>query len=465
MRGGPRLSYNTYVDPLLPILLGAMVVVALGANARTRRIDRLQATLEAPLAEVPPELAARWRPDPVLGGAVAVTALDAIYNLSQIDPGVLDAIDAAHGTRAFESYPELVGHVQEVAGRGDLAFTGMVSQYKGYVGELTVADHLRAQGHHVELSDTPNEAGVDALVDGQPVQIKSGLDSSAVTEHLEHYPDVPVITVAEHGEVFADAEMVTVLPDVSGAALEATTREALGGMDELAEVGFDMPLITIAISGASNVVQVWRGNRDVATALEFTGADTVGVGGGGFAGAQAGGVMGAAVGGPVGAALGAVAGAVAGSVAGRKLAKVWKERGLREARGQFNAVLAEVPDAMGEALSAKARELAKCSRDAEPRGLRGWLWPDAGWLVRREVSRRYAGWAARCSKFRVRVAHEAAEASNQGGEALAALGGTLLQRGSEEPVFSARLQALGSRAKDAAERVQQELRRLGYLTT
>lgn len=446
-----------------PSLIAAAVLgLAMLVVGRQVRIAKLRRGLDQPLDDVPPELQQRWFQDPVIAGAGAITAVDAVWALSQVDPRVLDAIDFAHGSKAFQSYPELVHHVEDVVGRGDAALTGMVSQYKGYFGELAVADHLRAQGHLVEMSTSPNEAGVDAVVDGQPVQIKSGLESSAVTEHLEKYPDVPVITVAEHAEVFDGAEMVTVLPDVSGAALEASTRETLDGIGDLSEVGFDFPLITAAISGATNIAAVARGTRDLETALEFTGADTVGVGGGGFVGAKTGGLAGAAVAGPFGAAVGAVLGAVGGSVAGRKLAKLFKERGLRAARTELNTTLAELPEAFGEALARKEHALMLRAWEASPRGGLRWMWPTQPWLLRREIAARYRRWAKSCGRVRGELAEVAQQAMRGGLEQSSALGGALLQGGLGEPVFSGRLQALAARAKAAAERVQAELRRLGY---
>ena len=250
------------MDPITLTIIAVAATTGAGLSflvARGVHVGSLRRQLERRLVDVPPDLAKRWTRDPVILGAAGVTAIDAIHGLSQIDPGVLDAIDAAHGAKAFESYPELVAHVEGVAGRGDAAFGGMVSQYKGYLGEQTVAEHLRAQGHHVVMPDTPNEAGIDAWVDGQPVQIKSGLDAGGITEHLERYPDVPVITVAEHADAFADEDMVTALPEVSGAALEATTAETLQGIEEFGDFALDIPIITAVISGATNITRVARG--------------------------------------------------------------------------------------------------------------------------------------------------------------------------------------------------------------
>ncbi len=130
--------------------------------------------------------------------SASVTLADAVFQLHRIDPGVLKAIDAAKGGQAFDNYNQLVKQVESVTSRGESAAQGLVSNYKGYYGEQILADTLRANGHHVEMADSPNQEGWDALVDGQPVQFKVGLGTSGIEEHLAKNPDIPVFTVGEH---------------------------------------------------------------------------------------------------------------------------------------------------------------------------------------------------------------------------------------------------------------------------
>ncbi len=452
------------MDPISLTLLAAVASGGAGLvflAARSAHVGSLRRQLERQLADVPPDLAKRWTRDPVIAGVAGVTAIDAIHGLSQIDPSVLEAIDAAHGAKAFESYPELVEHVQDVAGRGDAAFSGMVSQYKGYLGEQAVAEHLRAQGHHVEMPDAPNEAGIDAWVDGQPVQIKSGLDASGISEHLERYPDVPVITVAEHADAFAGEEMVTVLPEVSGATLEATTTETLQGIEGVGDFALDIPIITAVISGATNIYRVARGDSDIGTAAEFTAADTIGVGFGGVAGAKAGALAGSFLG-PIGAAVGAIGGGIGGALFGRQLSGLFKERKLRAAQKDLRTALMEIPRAHLEALESKEWALEQHARSVQPRGLWPWLWPNGGWVVRRKIADRYRAWAWRCRVAASRLNGEIyAAAGSAGQDGVAELGQRLLQGGAREPVFSARLQGLVTRMGEAVERINVELRKLG----
>ena len=440
-----------------------VVVLVFGVVViRALRIISVSGNMDKPLEGLPDELQERWSHDPVVLGSVGVTAIDAIYHLSQIDSRVLDAIDYSKGSLSFDSYNDLVNQVQDVFGRGPDAVAGLVNLNKGFLGELTITDHLRTQGHFVTMPNIPNEPGVDAWVDGNPVQIKSGLNPAGISTHLEKYPDIPVITVGEHAEVFANEEMVTALPEISGTALESLTENTLEGIDELADVGGDIPIVTAVISGTRNFHRVYKGDSDVLTALEFTASDTIGIGGGIFAGAKAGLIVGGAVGGPWGAAIGSIAGSIGGSIFGRGLSKYWKERGLRDARRRLQTSLAKLPEEYIAGLRTKIGALQIQEQRVKPSGFRSWLWPDQDWVVRSRIANQYKLWAERCRNLQVSLHERAIIAKQSGQEDLALLGQEILQDGFEEPVFTSGLQGLSPQISASIDEVTKELRKHGW---
>jgi len=333
--------------------------------------------------------------DPGIALPAGATALDAVFQLHRIDPNVLNAIDQAHGSSAFSSYNDLVSHVEAVGSRGEAAFTGMVSQYKGYLGENLMAQHLREQGHHVELATEPNQAGWDALVDGEPVQIKVG-GPETISEHLEKYPDIPVITVAENADKFAGEPMVMAVKELSGESIEEATTQTLQGIDGLDDVGLDFPVVTAVLSGARNLSLVASGDSDLGTAIKYTAADTVGVGAGGAAGAKAGTMIGGAIGGPIGAGIGAVIGGIGGAIMGRKGARHFKEGALREAEERLNCAVSRYPDLYGAALQKKAGVLEQTAREVQPGGLRATIWPSLGDTAGEGIAGKYREWSERC---------------------------------------------------------------------
>ena len=391
---------------------------------------------------------------------VGVTTADAIYELSRIDPEVLDAIDQAHGSQAFGSYNDLVNHIEDVASRGDAAVSGLVSQYKGYLGENLVAQHLRGGGHHVEMASTPNQEGWDAIVDGEKVQIKVGLDPDGVSDHLERYPGIPVVTVSEHAEQFADEPMVTAVTELSGESIHEATESTIAGVDGLDDVAFDFPIVTAVLSGTRNLRLVAEGHSDLGTALEYTAADTIGVGAGGAAGAKAGALVGGAVLGPVGSAAGAILGGIGGAIFGRVGAQKYKQKALREAQAHFDAVVNAYPYAYSDALRTKAATLGDTADRFGPRGLRFALWPSFGDIARRNVAGRYREHASKCAALAESVDLEMEATTTPDDEREAAK--RWFFEG-PEAAFSKRLQSVSATARAAYKRVVSELKKLGML--
>lgn len=395
----------------------------------------------------------------VTAGA-GVTAIDALWELHRIDDEVLEAYDAAHGTKQM-TYRQLVAHVQEKFSHGPQALAGEIRRIKGYLGERHLADHLANQGHHVEMANSPNQQGWDAYVDGERVQLKAGLDPSAITQHLAQHPDIPVVTVGEHADHFASNAMVTALPDVSGAVIQETTEQTLDAIDGLDGIEADFPIVTLLVAGARNARLVARGDSDLGTALEYATSDLVGGGGGALLGAKAGGMLGM-VAGPVGAAAGAVIGGILGGLAGRSASKEFKERHLRAAQDRLKSALAEYPKAYVAALGIKAESLASHARRVRPTGIRSIVWPKPSHTARRLIAQKYRVWARRCVARRASLAErlstpvEAADPREPNAQLA-----TELLRADQEPVSSFDTRRTRALIQRESLNVTAELKKLG----
>ncbi|WP_324715468.1 hypothetical protein U7230_08775 [Carboxydochorda subterranea] len=115
---------------------------------------------------------------------------------------------------------------------------------KGYVGEQVAADVLRSQGAVVALTAAPNQPEWDLLVNGEPYNVKVGVDPEHVARHFQEYPDVGVITSPELAAYFPEhADQIIALPELSNPALEHTTQQTV---EAIGEVGWDFqwPIVT-----------------------------------------------------------------------------------------------------------------------------------------------------------------------------------------------------------------------------
>ena len=381
------------------VMFALLTVVALGAAFlwRRRRIERLDAVLDS-------RLKGGGNLDLVAGGAV--TVLDALYRLSRIDGDVIDAIDAAHGGNDFDSANELVAHINDAMESGGAHGEGLVSLYKGHLGEARLADALRARGHNVELAPIPNQEGWDALVDGQPVQFKVGLDPSGVEQHLAKYPDIPVVTVAEHAGSFADGADVMALPEVSGGAVEETTRETLEsieGIDELGKIAaIDIPIVTFGVSTYRNGKRVVQGRATVSEAAKDTAVDVGSVGVGSAIGAKAGATLGLLLG-PIGAGALGLTGGIAGAVGGRIVAKTIYRRKLARYELDLEENLAAYSEAVVAGLNRQRRLLDARATRLRPAGLNARFNPTLLQRARARLAERFAVLAQRCATLANRL--------------------------------------------------------------
>ncbi|SHJ14861.1 hypothetical protein [Desulfofundulus thermosubterraneus] len=335
------------------------------------------------------------------------TAYDVVHALAMMDDRVLEAMDFSSklDLSTFNRLSAYV-HDQFYTG-GEASITGAVERLQGYAAEQIVAAHLAAQGHVVEFPDTPNQEGWDLLVDGHPLQVKCVMDPAIIKEHLERYPDIPVIVNAEMGQHFADNSHVIVDKDLIHSQVAEHVHNTIHGVHAIDSIPFHVPVITLALAAVREGVLLADGRVNLSEAARNVGRDVAMVGGGGFIGSKVGLAVGGMVLGPVGAAIGSILGAVAGAVAGRKLANSARLQPLEEAKDKLNRALYEVvrlvPEAIEHKVAALEGKIGSVKRRLKINFL-SWLWPSRRCLLFREIKgrienrieglREKAAWAA-----------------------------------------------------------------------
>jgi hypothetical protein len=273
-------------------------------------------------SELSESLTAFLRQRPYLSDAAVagtVLSLSSLYWLSAIDTRVLDAI-----TFSSAEHPTSLLGLQNVTDwfhttDGEI-LAGHFHRLAGYVAEQQAALNLATGGFEVAYPETSAQAGWDLLVDGAPFQVKLSLEPALVYEHLDKYPDIPVIVNRELAEAFAESENVIVDPGLSYGEIHQATGETLAALDGTGLIDFDLPLLTITFSLLRHGGAFLGSKIDAATYRGRVFNDTLFRGGGGMLGAKAGLLAGAVVAGPLGAAAAAIIGSMFGATAGGTLA-------------------------------------------------------------------------------------------------------------------------------------------------
>lgn len=263
-----------------------------------------------------------------------MAGLDEIRALSAIDLRVVEAMDfwLKPDLSDFSTLEQTVARAAESP-----EFGTWLDTLKGYVGERVAADVLESRGAVVDLAATPNQPGWDLLVNGEPYNVKVGVDPEHIARHFQQYPDIGVITSPELAAHFPDhADQILALPELSNPALEQATQQTVEGIGELGW-DFHLPVITLAVSGLRELNLLASGKTDVPSSLRNIALDAAGTGGGGFVGGKLGAGLGLAVAGPVGAVIGGIVGAIGGAIFGRSLSNHVKTGPLRQAIAAFEA--------------------------------------------------------------------------------------------------------------------------------
>jgi len=216
---------------------------------------------------------------------------------------------------------------------------GFLNRLIGYVGEIKTQEFYEHLGHDVQLAELSNQPGYDMLIDDNPVNVKTG-SPQTIIDHLEKYPDIPVVTGPEQASFFNDDGMVTGIPIIEKSGLEEATNSTL----EMTENDFytggpTIPTVTAIISGYRELKLLIKGHTDINSALKNAGLDIAGTGLGGWAGAKVGALIGTSAG-PAGMVIGGVIGSISGAILGRFLTNAMKNEPFKVAVENYNQVVA-----------------------------------------------------------------------------------------------------------------------------
>jgi hypothetical protein len=266
------------------------------------------------------------------GAIVGMTAAEAF---SHIDADFLHAIQFSTAEH-LSSLPSIDSYVEAHffdAPTGSAE--GWLHRLEGYVGEQKAAIALEKAGHIVHFAPTANQQAWDLVVDGQPWQVKEGIELGGVKDALAHHAHIPIATGTDLAGQLKDP-MVHGLHALDHDAIAATTKESLGGVKDGFHPGLKVPIVTIALSSWREYKLLRDDKTTFERALKSVAIDTVGVGAGMAVGAKVGAVAGS-WGGPVGAGIGALIGGVAGAIFGRMGSHAYRFKDFNRAYEAYQA--------------------------------------------------------------------------------------------------------------------------------
>lgn len=196
-----------------------------------------------------------------------ISAGEFLYDFLMINPTVVEGIDFARS----EDLSSLFS-LSQFAKTVDIeTATGDMSQLQGYVAEQMIAQKLEAAGHDVRFPETSNQAGWDILVDGEKFQVKCGSDKSIVDEHLERYPDIPVLVNDELAVHYADHPNVFSVGITRDEIVDAT-KSTLSHAEDLLD--FELPWISAGVSSFYNAKRVFKEKLPIQLAARNVVIDT-----------------------------------------------------------------------------------------------------------------------------------------------------------------------------------------------
>lgn len=241
----------------------------------------------------------------------SLTIGDLIYDMSRIDPLVIESVDFARKDDIADMFS--FAYFSE---KLDIESVGNISQLKGYVAERLVAQQLQSQGYEVEFPELSNQPGYDLLVNNEPFQVKCGESESLVNTHFEKYPDIPVLVNEELGQFFINNDKVFPIEGVRNDEITQLTIDNLENASEI--IDYEIPLITIAIVSGKNIFSVFQNKIDIENAIGKTVEESTTRIVGGLTGSQLF-MLGGMIWMPAAAVVGGAVGAVLGSITITKL--------------------------------------------------------------------------------------------------------------------------------------------------
>lgn len=170
-----------------------------------------------------------------LAGYGGLTAADLLYDAFRLDPTAIAGIDFVRSEDLSDifRFSKFACDIQAMA---PAKFAGNIAQLKGYVAERAAAAALMAEGADVSFPGTATEPGWDLLVNGDRFQVKCLGSPRGVYEHIDRYPDIPVITNCELAPFFNGDVRVMPITSLSNGQVEATTRSTLNAGTDLLDL-------------------------------------------------------------------------------------------------------------------------------------------------------------------------------------------------------------------------------------
>jgi hypothetical protein len=242
-----------------------------------------------------------------------LTLGDFLFDLSAIDPKVLEAADFSHKMDLGDpfSFADFAEHVSSLSAA---AIRGHEANLLGYTAERIVAARLTERGYVVSIPESASQPGYDLTVDGNPLQddgIPLNVDGiefqvkciapenfHILVEHFKNYSDIPVIVNSEISEVIAEKS-----PEWADKVffIEGYTYEFTDGLVETAikagtEIGdYELVPLIATMSVIRNAHGWWVGQQSLKdasfnVALESAAKGMIAVAGG-FAGKGIGALM------------------------------------------------------------------------------------------------------------------------------------------------------------------------------
>jgi len=317
----------------------------------------------------------------------SITIGDLIYDVSRVDPTVMEGIDFARAvdlSNVFK-FGQFAKNLKGLSGR---VYDGNISQLQGYVAERLVAQHLQSQGFEVEFPHDSNQAGYDLLVNGTPSQVKCLENTSGVGEHLGKYPDIPVYVNGELADKLSNKENVFPIPGISHDEVVQATKDSLDAGAEIFD--FEIPMIAITVASGKELLAMINRKTDLISALQNVAVDTTGRVFVGTAGSKALATAGLVLG-PYGVVIGGLTGAVLGARQGRKLASWIKANVLcaKEEEGvqkSLSELLLKVFKEAGIKLEIMKRKFDLLEFNMKNGGkLKATIWEDFEWRMTQEM--------------------------------------------------------------------------------
>lgn len=324
------------------------------------------------------------------GTAGGLTIGDLIYDISRIDPNVLEATDFAR-TADLSNVFEYSYFADRISDRSADAYQGSISNQQGYVAERYAAQQQQSMGKEVEIPEDPNQEGYDLLINGQKFQVKCHQDAAGIREHLEEHPDIPVLVNQGLAEEIGGHPDVYPVPGLEYEKVVETTESTLEAGDEMLD--FEVPFIAVAVASGRNLKAMIEGKTDTTSALVNAAFEVGGRTAGGVLGAKALAAAGLVFG-PAGGVVGGLVGAAVGAREGKELARVVRREVLcaterKRLKEALHEYLESLKIEVQKNLDVLNRKRSSFERSLEGEGqIRDAMWKYFGWRIEQEETYR-----------------------------------------------------------------------------